>query len=550
MKQIYVATRAKKGDTPTPVGVIRFDAEKGFGYFAYLSNYEGPPLDPVNLDYRKPFNPAVERHRKAERVFMVDTTVSPGLMHQVFVDAMPGQWGMQVLAAEYPEIRQMKDAEKLHWMGRRTCGAISFFVDQMTEERTVKGLSELEAVRRKCEEFLTKLQKMGLDEVRNPAVATHGGVMPKAAYEDGSGKHWIAKFDRPGEGTQYTLLESLANQMAAKCGIQVPVTKAISDNSGAWIYLAERYDREGESRHHKISFMSLLAAKDAGQGDYRDLFKVLKQVCDPAAWPAQRDELLRRMAFNIGLNITDDHLRNHELKLSADGKWELSPAFDLVPVSGPSPHQCAIFGKPRASLNLDNPDSRSLWSRVAQELGVEESHVFGIVDKVGATIRKEWAALVEHSPMNRFNQMQALMAAEVGCATPFPSARPSQQPMGPQEVAELERVIKIIRMAAKAMTAGTPEGVLALSKAMEALHADAPRLSQSLRRAGKQDAADAILMAPLSQSAKALLDPASKDGMMPAELVEASDRIQSALPQTARSASPQKTPSKTSPPKP
>lgn len=419
IKQINVAMEV--AGRPVPVGMLRFDAKQNIGLFIYVATYNGPPLDPINLNYRAPMDPK-DRGRRGERVFVVDPIANPGLMHQVFVDSMPGGWGMQVLQAEYPEIRQMKDAERLHWMGSRTTGALSFFVATRTKENVVHGLDELEVVRAKCAEFLSKLSKMGLEGVRNPAVASHGGVMPKAAYEDGSGRHWIAKFDRPGEGTQYAVLEHLACTMAARCGIDMPETKALADGMGGHMFLTERFDRSATERTHKASMLTLTKAREAGTGDYRDIFKVLKEIADPAAWPQQRDEMLRRMAFNIGLNVTDDHLRNHEARLTPSGSWELTPAFDLVPVSGGSPHQCAVFGKARADINLNRAATRALWTAVAAELQVTPEHVMGVVGKVAETIKAEWPELVKSGGLNRFNQMNALMATEVGCGAAFPES--------------------------------------------------------------------------------------------------------------------------------
>ncbi len=40
------------------------------------------------------------------------------------------------------------------------------------------------------------------------------------------------------------------------------------------------------------------------------------------------EELWRRIVFNVCVNNTDDHLRNHGFLLSDQG-WKLSPAYDL-----------------------------------------------------------------------------------------------------------------------------------------------------------------------------------------------------------------------------
>lgn len=505
MKQIYVAL--EHDGKPLPVGVLRFDPSQGFGYFTYLTFYNGPPLDPINLNYRKPVDPK-DRFRRGERVFVVDATANPGLMHQVFVDAMPGGWGMKVLQAEYPEIRQMRDAERLHWMGARTSGALSFFVETREDERPVRGLEQLEIVRKKCDEFMEKLEKMGLAGARNPAVASHGGVMPKASYEDANGRHWIAKFDRHGDGTQSCVLEHTACEMARKCGITVPTTKAIPDGSGGHMFLSERYDRGAQERNHKISFMSLTGAADASAGDYRDIFRTLKEITDPVAWPAQRDEMLRRLAFIVGLNITDDHLRNHEVRLLANGSWELSPAFDLMPVSGASPHQTAVFGHARANINLEHEPMKALWSSIAQELGAEPAHVLGIVSKVAATIAAEWPALVASTGLNRFNQMSALMAAEVGCKVPFPELAKALTPLDAQGHADLARAGNTLNQALAVLKgAAFPNGAdLQVSRALMALHEEVPRLAHLLRSAGHQTASELLMMAPLKNAARLILE--------------------------------------------
>lgn len=531
LKQIYVAL--EQGANRVPVGIIRFDTKAGFGFFTYLSDYSGPPLDPVNLDYRKPFDRS-DRFRRSERVFVADPAKCPGLMHQVFVDGMPGQWGMAVLQAEYPEIRQMRDAERLHWMGSRSSGALHMFVSSLGNEHVVHGLDELEVVRKKCAEFMRKLEKMGLQGIRNPAVASHGGVMPKAAYEDGNGRAWIAKFDRPGEGIQYALLEHLTCEMARKAGINVPETRAIPDGMGSHLFLAERFDVTESGRYHKASLMTLTGAKEAGTGDYRDMFRVLKDICDPVAWPSQRDELLRRLAFNVGLNVTDDHLRNHEVRLMEDGTWQLSPAFDLVPVSGPSPHQCAVFGKARADINLDKPATKEFWTAIAREIGVTPEHALGIVRTVGAAIKSEWPAMVESRGLNSFNQMSALMAAEVGCAEAFPGAGKAKQavPLSKLVAEQLRATTDVVAktMAVIKRGAVAPGDAAKLARALMVINEEAPKLANGMRLAGYGVAADAVMASPLRAAADAVSNlSAGIDGRLVVDLEELNSHIGATL---------------------
>lgn len=419
LKEIYVALNID--GVATPVGVIRFNRERRIGAFTYKNDYKGPPLDPINLNYKTPMpteaSTELQRLRPNERTFVADPMVSRGLLHQVFVDSMTGAWGQKVLFAEYPELKGMVEAEQLEWMGSRTTGALSFFSRRAADEVPLKGFNELWTVRHKALMFLEKLQAMGLEQARNPAVASHGGAMPKASFEDADGRHWIAKFDRPGDASQLTHLEHLASQMAERCGVSVPKTMVLKSPEGGPVFLSERYDRQKESRTHRISMMTLCNKTDISRGDYAEMFAVLKQVVDPAEWPQQREEMLRRLMVNVGLNVTDDHLRNHELLLDTKtGYWRLAPAYDLVPVPDSGPHQCSVFGQARANLDVSSPEGMELWVKVAKALEMPPARVLEMADTIRDTIAREWPALVFSSEMSSVAQKAAVDSAERGCA--------------------------------------------------------------------------------------------------------------------------------------
>ncbi len=57
-------------------------------------------------------------------------------------------------------------------------------------------------------------------------------------------------------------------------------------------------------------------------------------------------ELWKRIAFNIAVSNTDDHLRNHGFLLSSAG-WKLSPAYEV----NPNPDGFGL------SLNIDEDDN-------------------------------------------------------------------------------------------------------------------------------------------------------------------------------------------------
>jgi serine/threonine-protein kinase HipA len=67
-----------------------------------------------------------------------------------------------------------------------------------------------------------------------------------------------------------------------------------------------------------------------------------------------REELFRRMVFNILMDNTDDHERNHSVRLAFDGYHELTPAYDVVPSLQNLGYQAMVVGREGAASSLDN----------------------------------------------------------------------------------------------------------------------------------------------------------------------------------------------------
>ena len=60
---------------------------------------------------------------------------------------------------------------------------------------------------------------------------------------------------------------------------------------------------------------------------YEDLFKILQFLGDNQL---EKQELFKRMVFNIVYKNVDDHTKNFSLLMDREGKWSLAPAYDLV----------------------------------------------------------------------------------------------------------------------------------------------------------------------------------------------------------------------------
>ena len=112
--------------------------------------------------------------------------------------------------------------------------------------------------------------------------------------------------------------------------------------------------------------------------------------------------MFRRMVFNVAVRNQDDHTKNISFLMGEDGKWRLSPAYDMGYAYNPqggwtSQHQMSINGKfdgiTRADL-LSFASANGIkyaaevidqvfnaiasWPEMAREVGVPEEMIKGI----------------------------------------------------------------------------------------------------------------------------------------------------------------------------
>ena len=168
-----------------------------------------------------------------------------------------------------------------------------------------------------------------------------GGARPKASVYNGDNLS-IAKFPKNDDLINVSLWEALALLLAKKSGINVPDWK-IEKAAGKSVLILKRFDRIGKNRIPFISAMTMLGAKDQEQHSY---IEIANAIINNGANP-EKDlkELWRRMVFNISISNIDDHLRNHGFLLNEKNCWELSPAYDMNPVSRqfrPNFHELSI----------------------------------------------------------------------------------------------------------------------------------------------------------------------------------------------------------------
>jgi serine/threonine-protein kinase HipA len=160
-----------------------------------------------------------------------------------------------------------------------------------------------------------------------------GGARPKASVIDDKEHLWIAKFPSSRDEKNAGAWEMVLHELAKACGIHVSETRLQKFSGKHHTFLSKRLDRtDAQKRIHFASAMTLLGLQDGadhveGVG-YLDLVGFIMQNSPEAK--EDLEQLWRRMAFNILVSNTDDHLRNHGFLLAPLG-WRLSPAYDMNP---------------------------------------------------------------------------------------------------------------------------------------------------------------------------------------------------------------------------
>ena len=316
-------------------------------------------------------------------------------------DAGPDAWGRRVIQAklERPEA-EIPEMEYLLHGPDDGAGNLSFGrtlsppAPRRPYNRThglpklIEAARALEADERLPHEILEELE---------PGTSM-GGARPKVSVIDEE-KLYIAKLPEERDKHNIQRIEYATLELARAAGLHVCNTRLLSEG-GRDVLMLERFDRawhpEEKSflRHGLVSGLTVLDAEDGYLG--RSRWSYLLLADELRRWSARHQddqrELFRRMIFNAMVTNTDDHPRNHAL-LNTNGRWRLSPAYDIVPTP--------LVSEERRDLAMDagrhgRTASRYNFISAAEVFGLtvdEARQIIGSLLKVVAGWRERFAAL-------------------------------------------------------------------------------------------------------------------------------------------------------------
>jgi serine/threonine-protein kinase HipA len=288
-------------------------------------------------------------------------------------DARPDRWGERVIRfVDKPP--RLSLLEYLYYAGDDRFGALG--VSTSSEEYLPRRLGPLPTLD-EADEIHTLIRKVQENEPVLPEQkrlitpgATMGGAGPKALLNIG-GDQWVIKFGS-GAPADTPLIEHAAMTLARKAEIRVAATMAVPLADGHAI-VVKRFDRERGLRLHCLSACVALRAA-AERFGYPELAQLLRRrgVTEGDVYVGHMRELFRRMVFNILIDNTDDHEKNHALRMTDAQQYELSPAYDVLPSGQGLGFQQMRVGQQEADSTLANALTMSQMFALRRDDGVRE----------------------------------------------------------------------------------------------------------------------------------------------------------------------------------
>lgn len=320
-------------------------------------------------------------------------------------DARPDRWGERVIQfIEKPS--RLSLMEYLYYAGDDRFGALG--VSTSKEEYLPQRNGPLPRMENAqfLSEVIAKINgKEPITDLERRMVAaggSFGGAKPKALIEI-DGAQWVIKFFN-NEPIDAPLIEHASMTLASQAGITVAETRRVpllGENAIA----IRRFDRDGTRRIHCLSagtaLRALVAAGDTPDLGYPNLAQLLRRAGNTAHGENKREmvELFRRMVFNILMDNTDDHEKNHALLLAPEptrsgqagraSRLRLAPAYDVLPSNSGQGQQEFGVGADGRESTLSNAMSQCrLFGLSSLEAAAEVMRVIAVVNRWQEHFRK------------------------------------------------------------------------------------------------------------------------------------------------------------------
>ncbi|MDE5989035.1 MAG: type II toxin-antitoxin system HipA family toxin [Duncaniella sp.] len=354
-----------------PVGTFRWDNNRQLAHFEYAESFIGKGLEPSPI-----LMPV--RHGRIYSFSDIGRETFKGLPGML-ADSLPDTYGRAMFDRWLALTGRSSGnaVETLCFLGKRCMGALEF-EPAMDAPYSPDVRIELDSLVEVASEALSEKEEFGanLEEDKKAAIAeivrlgtSAGGQRAKAiiAYNPLTGEVRSGQIEAP-EGFDYYLikldgvtaeagfretqnfgrLEYSFYRLVKECGIEMSDCSLIEENGRAH-FLTKRFDRQNGEKIHMQTLCGIAHYdyRNPRSYSYEQAFNVMRALRLPYS---QAQEMYRRMVFNVVIRNQDDHTKNISFLMDRQGKWTLSPAYDMGFAYNPkggwtAQHQMSINGK-------------------------------------------------------------------------------------------------------------------------------------------------------------------------------------------------------------
>ena len=339
----------------------------------------------------------------------------------IFNDSLPDGWGRLLLDRKLTNVginpTTITPLDRLCYNGRNGMGALMYEPEICNFEAN-PHLKDLDLIADECVHFQNNDDDKFIDDlfVMNGSSA---GARPKILVSISSDEkleitksdpktshdNWIIKFRSSTDPKDIGCIEYAYHLMAKAAGLDVPEAKLFKSKKCDGYFGVKRFDRQKSSFVHMHTISGLLHADHRVPTlDYKILLKATLHLTKDAQ---ECEKQFRQMVFNIFSHNRDDHAKNFSFLMDKDGKWKVSPAYDLTFSSGPVGQHCTtILGegknptiehilkiaemvsiKPKRSKEIvgEVKDSVSKWEKFADKAlvsGKSKKTILGALNKI------------------------------------------------------------------------------------------------------------------------------------------------------------------------
>lgn len=315
-----------------------------------------------------------------DRVFIAEREPFDGLFG-VFDDCLPDGWGRLLvdrhLRSKGIEASAIGPVTRLSLISENGLGALEFQPCQYSGLQVGDGI-DFDDLKLQCDCILKDSEPEDLDLLFHLG-GSSGGARPKAHVQIG-GESWIVKFPSSYDSENIGEMEYRYNLAAKACGVDVSESRLLESRICSGYFATRRFDRRAGEKIHMVSAGGLLEASHRYPSlDYSHIFKLSNILTHGTT---EYERIFRLMCFNEYSHNRDDHSRNFSFLLQ-DGKWRLSPAYDLTYSNSLNgEHATTINGKGRTVSDSDIRSVGLLFLRSAKT-------VESIMEQVKSTVKSQ-----------------------------------------------------------------------------------------------------------------------------------------------------------------